>query len=321
VNASRSKNNFEATTLKTVFFGTPKWAIPTLEALMDSPIEVAGVVTNPDRPSGRGMKLQPSPVKESALAAGLDVMQPEKARDPSLADWVRARGADVATVVAYGKILPLDLLEVPLHGFVNVHFSLLPEYRGAAPVQRALMDGKTEAGVSIMRLTAGMDEGPVFALERVPVEPNDTAGSVGDRLAEVGAGLLVRTLLELDAGTAQPHDQDDARATYAPKITDEQARIDWASPADSIRNLVRGLNPAPGAWTTLGDRRLKVHAVGPSEAELSPGQLAVVDDSLVVGTGEGSLELVEVQPAGKRRMPGSEFARGLRLEPQARLGT
>ena len=293
-------------------------------ALLDSPIEVSGVVTNPDRPSGRGMKLKPSPVKEAALASDLEVVQPEKARDPSLAEWLRSTGADVATVVAYGKILPLDLLQVPPRGFLNVHFSLLPAYRGAAPVQRALMDGATETGVSIMQLTEGMDEGPVFASERVSVSPEDTAGSVGDRLAEIGAALLVRTLLDLESGTAVAREQNESLASYASKITDEEARIDWSGTAETIRDHVRGLNPAPGAWTMLDDRRIKVHSVAPIRStiprDLAPGEIAVVDDSLVAGTSDGALELREIQPAGKRRMAGSEFARGLRTAEGVRFG-
>jgi methionyl-tRNA formyltransferase len=298
--------------LKTVFFGTPAWAVPSLEALIESSIDVVGVVTNPDRPSGRGMKLTASPVKVAAAAAGLEVVQPAKARDPELADWLRGREADVATVVAYGKILPGDLLAVPPQGFVNVHFSLLPEYRGAAPVQRAVMEGRSETGVSIMRLTEGMDEGPVFANETLKIEPAETAGQVGDRLAAVGAALLIKTLLAIDSGDAVAVAQDHERATYAPKITDEEGEIDWSASSESIRDLVRGLNPAPGAWTTFEGKRLKIHATAPSAATSAAGEMKLDGSALVAGTGSGSLELVEVQPAGKRRMTGAEFARGLR---------
>jgi methionyl-tRNA formyltransferase len=305
--------------LKTVFFGTPRWAVPSLEALVDSPIEVAGVVTNPDRPSGRGMELHPSPVKQAAVAAGLEVVQPSKARDPELAEWLRKVNPDVVTVVAYGKILPLDLLEIPAHGFVNVHFSILPDYRGAAPVQRALMDGVSETGVSIMRLTEGMDEGPVYVVERIGVGADDTAGEVGDRLAEIGARALVDTLAAIDAGAAVPTEQDHDRATYAPKIDDAEARVDWTRPSTAIRDHVRGLNPIPGAWTVLGDNRVKVLAARPteSELELEPGEADASSRGLIVGTGSGSVDLIEVQPAGRRRMSGADFARGLR--PQGRL--
>ena len=276
------------------------------------------MVTNPDRPSGRGMDVQPSPVKQRARAAGLDIRQPERARDPGLADWLRALGPDVAAVVAYGKLLPADLLGIPRLGFVNVHFSALPEYRGAAPVQRAIMDGKSETGVSIMVLTEGMDEGPLVAVERVAIDPDDTAGTLGERLAAVGAPLLVRALKGYASGDLVPREQDHAVATYAPKITPEEARIDWKLEARAVRDFVRALNPAPGAWTTFRGTRLKVHAVSGSTADLAPGELRA-NDELVAGTGDGAVVLDEVQPAGKRRMSGAEMARGARLVAGDRL--
>jgi methionyl-tRNA formyltransferase len=289
--------------------------VPTLEALIGSDIEVAGVVTNPDRPAGRGMELQPSPVKRLALDAGIEVQQPEKARDPELAAWLSSLNADVATVVAYGKILPADLLAIPPHGFVNVHFSILPLYRGAAPVQRAVMEGRDETGVSIMVLTEGMDEGPVLAVETMPIDEGETAGEVGEKLALVGAPLLVESLEAYVSGTLLPTEQDGTAATYAPKITTEEARIDWSSSAARIRDLVRGLNPAPGAWTTLRDQRLKIHSVRDSlgAPALAPGTLDAPGGPLLVGTGDGILELVEVQMAGKKKMTGEELARGLRM--------
>lgn len=276
------------------------------------------MVTNPDRPSGRGMDVQPSPVKQRTRAAGLDIRQPERARDPGLADWLRALGPDVAAVVAYGKLLPADLLGIPRLGFVNVHFSALPEYRGAAPVQRAIMDGKSETGVSIMVLTEGMDEGPLVAVERVAIDPHDTAGTLGERLAAVGAPLLVRALKRYASGDLVPREQDHAAATYAPKITPEEARIDWKLEARAVRDFVRALNPAPGAWTTFRGTRLKVHAVSGGTADLAPGELRA-NDELVAGTGDGAVVLDEVQPAGKRRMSGAEMERGARLVAGDRL--
>lgn len=280
-------------------------------------MEVAGVVTNPDRPAGRGMELQPSPVKRAALEAGLEVQQPEKARDPELAKWLTDQEADVATVVAYGKILPGALLEVPRLGFVNVHFSLLPAYRGAAPVQRAVMDGARETGVSIMVLTEGMDEGPVLASEPVRIEPDETAGVLGARLAVLGAPLLVDALRAYIQGSLAPIPQDDARATYAAKITSEEARIDWTMDVVRIVNLVRGTNPFPGAWTQLRGERVKVHAVRPSPegGDLSPGVIEVDGDVVRVGTGDIAAELVDVQMAGRKRMSAAELVRGLRLAP------
>jgi len=306
--------------MRTVFFGTPSWAVPSLEALLASDIEVAAVVTNPDRPAGRGMALRPSPVKERALGAGLEVLQPQKARAPEFHDALVELAPDVATVVAYGKILPGSLLAVPRLGFVNLHFSLLPEYRGAAPVQRAVMDGRSVSGVSIMVLTEGMDEGPVLAITQEPVNDDDTAGSLGDRLAAIGATGLVDALAAYGAGNLIPVEQDHARATYAPKITTEEAAIEWTEPSRAIRNRVRGLSPVPGAWTALRGQRVKVWATRASAAGgLAPGDLDVRDEALVVGTGDGVLELVEVQLQSKRPMSGADAARGLRLAPGERF--
>jgi methionyl-tRNA formyltransferase len=293
--------------------------VPSLSALVGSPIEVTAVVTNPDKPAGRGMELRPSPVKEEALRAGLEVLQPRRAREPELHDRLSELAPDVAIVVAYGSILPGPLLEVPRLGFVNLHFSLLPAYRGAAPVQRAVMDGVSISGVSIMVLTEGMDEGPVLATEEVPVEPADTAGTLGERMAALGAPLLVETVARYAAGDLQPVEQDHGRATYAPKITTEEARIDWKRPAAEIANLARGLNPAPGAWTEWDGRRLKVWEVRPADEDLPPAALSGAGGKLVAGTGTEAVELVDVQLAGKRRMGGGELARGLRLGPDARL--
>lgn len=287
---------------------------------MGSGIEVAAVVTNPDRPAGRGMKLRPSPVKERALEHGLEILQPERARDPQLHARLRALGPDVATVVAYGSILPTSLLEIPPQGFVNLHFSLLPLYRGAAPVQRALLEGRDETGVSIMVLTQGMDEGPVLARRATAVGEDETAGTLGDRLADIGARLLAETLPRYVAGELDPEPQSDAEATYAPKVTSDEARIDWNQPAQAIRAHVRGLNPAPGAWSILDDARLKLWTVVPATASLlSPGEIEG-GERLLVGTATSSLEIIEAQLQGKKRMSGTELARGLRLPPGARLG-
>jgi methionyl-tRNA formyltransferase len=300
--------------MRTVFFGTPQWAVPSLEALLDSALELAAVVTNPDRPAGRGMELTASPVKERALRAGLEVLQPPGARAPELHDSLREIAPDVATVVAYGKILPPSLLAIPRLGFVNLHFSLLPEYRGAAPVQRAVMDGRSTSGVSVMVLTEGMDEGPVLWAVEEPIGPDDTAGSLGDRLAGIGSSLLVDALEAYGGGELEPVEQDHDRATYAPKINREEAAIDWRRPSARIRNQVRGLNPAPGAWTTLRGKRVKVWAAEPSaDRGLATGELGVADGALVAGTGDGVLELTRIQLQGKRSTSGAEAARGLRL--------
>ena len=301
--------------MRTVYFGTPQWAVAPLRTLLDSDIDVAAIVTNPDRPSGRGMSLHAPPVKDVGLAAGVEVRQPSSARDPDLATWLRDLDVDVATVVAYGKILPASLLEVPRFGFVNVHFSLLPAYRGAAPVQRAVMSGDPETGITIMVLTEGMDEGPIIGVETVAIDAEETAGELGLRLADRSGTLLVDSLEGLVDGRIEPVPQDDALATYAPKITEEEARIDWSAPAARIHDHVRGLNPAPGAWTMLGDRRVKIHRVSVAGDGEPQAAGVVSEDGRLAGTGEGVLELVEVQMEGRRRMTGPDLVRGLRLDP------
>lgn len=308
--------------MRIVFLGTPNWAVPSLEILLTSHHDIVAVVTNPDRPAGRGYEMHAPPVKERALAAALPVLQPESARDRGFAAWFAAQEPDVAVVVAYGKILPASVLDLAPHGFLNVHFSLLPSYRGAAPVQRAVMDGLEETGVTIMRLTPGMDEGPVLASRTVPIDADETAGALGERLAREGAELLGQVIDPYLKGELEPQEQDHERATYAPKISTEEARIDWSVSAEEIRNKVRGLNPAPGAWTTLGGTRMKIHGVELSErASAAPGTLEIDDrGELLVGTGGGGLILKEVQVAGKRRMTGAELARGLRPDQELKLG-
>ena len=278
------------------------------------------MVTNPDRPSGRGMKMAQSPVKEAALAHGLEVIQVPRARDPELLARLTEISPDVAIVVAYGSILPKELLDVPRKGFVNLHFSLLPLYRGAAPVQRAIMNGDEVSGASVMVLTEGMDEGPVLASKELPIAYDDSTRTYGDRLAAAGAKLLVDSVAAYLDGTLDPVPQDDSRATYAAKLTTEDALIDWQSSSEEIHDLVRALDPEPGAWTTLNGARLKVFKATPVEGRsLAPGEPESAE-SLIVGTGDGAVRLDEVQPATKRRMPGADFARGLRLAGTERMG-
>lgn len=292
----------------------------SLEALAASDLEIAAVVTNPDRPAGRGMQLRHSPVKQHALELGLEILQPQRARAPELQASLEDLAPDVCAVVAYGKILPGSLLRVPRLGFVNLHFSLLPEYRGAAPVQRAIMDGRALTGVSVMVLTEGMDEGPVLAAQRVPIGGDDTAGSLGGRMAVVGAPLLVESIQAYAADERAPVEQDHGRATYAPKITTDDARITWASSASEIRNKVRGLHPAPGAWTTLRGKRVKLLSVEPwTGPEATAGELAEHAGMLVVGTGRGLLRIAELQLEGKRATTGEEARRGLRLASDERF--
>jgi methionyl-tRNA formyltransferase len=281
-------------------------------------IEIVGVVTNPDRPAGRGLDPRPPPVKVAARGASLDVIQPEKARDPALEAWLRDRDPDVATVVAYGKILPRPLLEVPRLGFVNVHFSLLPQYRGAAPVQRAILDGLDRTGVSIMLLTEGMDEGPILATAELAIEEEETAGELGERLAELGAALLVEALEGYESGAMVPREQDHDRALYAPKVSPHEARVEWERSAREIKDLVRGLNPAPGAWTTFRGKRVNLHRVrAASGPALDPGEIDPSGER--AGTGRGVVELLEVQLEGRRPMSGAELGRGLRVTPGERF--
>jgi methionyl-tRNA formyltransferase len=294
--------------------------VPSLDALIDSAADILAVVTNPDRPAGRGLHHRPSPVKQKATRAGMCVYQPPRPGGPEARDWLRRLAPDVAVVVAYGKILPQALLDVPPLGFVNVHFSLLPLYRGAAPVQRAIMDGVTTTGVSIMVLTAGMDEGPVLASRHAAIAPDDNAGTLGSRLAHLGAELLVPTLDRYAAGELVPTEQDHSRATYAPRLTSADARIDWSKPAPVIRDFIRGLNPDPVAWTQFRGVRVRVLAtqIAADPPPLTPGEVAM-DAELMAGTGDGVLSLTEVQPAGKRALAGVDWGRGLRLTPGERF--
>ena len=265
------------------------------------------------------MQLRASPVKEVALAAGLPVLQPANARSEELVGALSELRADVAVVVAYGKILPAALLGVTPKGFVNVHFSLLPKYRGAAPVQRTLMEGATQTGVTIMVLTEGMDEGPILASEPTPIEASETSGELGARLADVGADLLARTLPSYLSGELVPEPQDHQRATYAPKVTGEEARIDWGTSARAVADHVRGLNPDPVAWTTFRGKRVRILRTEPGpQGTLEPGELDA-GEGLVAGTGHGVVRLVELQMPGKRPMEGEQVARGLRLERGERL--
>ncbi len=284
--------------------------------MLSSGFELTAAVTNPDRPAGRGLRARPSPVKAAAEAAGVKVLQPQRIKDPSFQEAVGALAPEICIVVAYGKILPRALLEVPELGFVNVHFSLLPSYRGAAPVQRALMDGAPETGVSIISVSEGMDEGPVLATRRVIVTPTDTSASLGDRLAAVGGELLVPTILGYASGAVGGRPQDDKVATYAPRVSEEETRVDWSKPSHAIHNLVRALEPAPGAWTTFRGKRIKIRGVAAvgTGPELGPGELRA-GDRLLVGTGGASLEVTNAQSEGKRAMPGAELARGLRPGP------
>ena len=300
--------------MRIAFFGTPDAAVPSLEAfLADDGVDVAAVVTNPDRPSGRGHKLQPPPVKVAASAAGVTVLQPDRPRE--ILDELRNLELDACAVVAYGSLLPTDVLEAGGRGFVNLHFSLLPAWRGAAPVQHSILAGDGRTGVTCFVLEAGMDTGPVLLTAETGIEPSETAGELVARLAVMGAPVLVNAVRGLVDGSLTPMPQDHDRATLAPKITPDDARVDWTGEALSVINAVRAFNPMPGAWTTLRGDRVKVHRVAAAEDDVAgePGLVSAGDArGPVVACGSGGVVLLEVQPAGKPRMAGADFANGYR---------
>jgi methionyl-tRNA formyltransferase len=296
--------------VRVAFCGTPEVAVPSLDAVAASSHDLVAVVTQPDRPRGRGRAPVPSPVKARALELGLDVLQPGSPNEEGFDATLRSFEPDAIAVVAYGHILRPHVLEVA--PAVNVHFSLLPAYRGAAPVQRALMDGATGTGVSVFLLEPTVDTGPVLEREAVAIEPDEPAGELLARLAPVGARLLLRALDALEAGTATPVPQSGDDASPAPKIRPEETAIDWTQTADSIANLVRALNPNPGAHTTFRGRRLNVWRARAAAGSGEPGTVIQVAPEPVVAAGLGAVALGEVQPEGKRRMSGADFSRGYR---------
>src|ERR1700690_3998375 len=300
-------------TFRALFFGSPDFAVPSLEAL-HAIADVAGVVCQPDKPAGRGLALTAPPVKARALELGLHVVQPTKLRTGEFGAWVRAQGADVALVVAYGRILPHDVLCGPRLGCVNVHASLLPKYRGAAPIAWAIIRGETWAGITLMKLDEGMDTGPTFGRVVTPIGPDETAGELGARLSRLGAGAVSEWLPKYVAGSSTLEAQDEARATSAPMLDKEHGRIDWSKRAPQVHDHVRGMSPWPGAFTRSRGRTVKVHAtrvVAGSRAGAHPAEVVVADKSRVlVACGTDCIELVTVQPEGKRAMRASEWVMG-----------
>jgi len=298
---------------RALFFGSPAFAVPSLDALRTI-AEVVGVVCQPDKPAGRGLALTPPAVKVRAIELGVPVVQPTKLRTGEFGAWVRAQQVDVALVVAYGRILPQDVLDGPRLGCVNVHASLLPKFRGAAPITWAIVRGETETGITLMKLDAGMDTGPTFARVATPIGPDETAGELSARLARLGANAVVEALPRFVAGRCELAAQDDAAATTAPMLDKRHGRIDWSAPAPRVHDHVRGMNPWPGAFTLLGGRSLKVHATHVVEREGArgrPGEVVLADKSRVlVGCGAGTVEVVTVQPEGKRAMRASEWVMG-----------
>jgi methionyl-tRNA formyltransferase len=306
-----------------IFAGTPEVSVAGLRAVAASSHDLVGVVTRPDAPAGRGRKLVASPVAEYAEELGVEVLKPVKPSDPAFLARLTEIAPDCCPVVAYGGLLPQAALDIPPHGWINLHFSVLPAWRGAAPVQHAIIAGDDVTGASTFRIVKALDAGPVYGVLTEPIGPSDTAGDLLGRLAESGAKLLVDTLDGIEAGVLEAREQPADGVTIAPKLTVEDAELDLSAPAQRIDRLVRGCNPAPGAWTTFRGERLKVLAVSlATEASegLKPGELRSTKSSVTVGTGSKPLDLITVQPQGKKPMAAADWARGVRITPDDVLG-
>ncbi|MFD9147810.1 methionyl-tRNA formyltransferase [Streptomyces diastaticus] len=309
--------------MRLVFAGTPEVAVPALDALIASERhEVVAVVTRPDAPAGRGRRLVASPVAERAQEAGIEVLKPNRPRDEEFLTRLREIGPDCCPVVAYGALLPKAALDIPARGWVNLHFSLLPAWRGAAPVQHAILAGDQITGASTFLIEEGLDSGPVYGTVTEEVRSTDTSGDLLTRLALAGSGLLAATMDGIEDGTLQAVPQPADGVSLAPKLTVEDAQVDWAAPALRVDRVVRGCTPAPGAWTVFRGERLKLVAVRPLPGEegLAPGDLAVGKNHVHAGTGSHAVELLWVQPQGKRPMRAADWARGVRIAPGERLG-
>jgi methionyl-tRNA formyltransferase len=302
--------------VRTIFFGSPDFAVPCLEALHDIS-DVVLVISQPDRPAGRGLAMRPPSVKKRAFDLGLEVWQPTKVRTAEFARGLQAFDADVAVVVAYGRILPRAVLDAPRRGCVNVHASLLPCWRGPAPIQWSIVHGDHETGVTLMQMDEGMDTGSILATASTPITRNEDAAMLGERLSKMGAKLLREELPRFVAGQLVPQPQDDRAATMAPLLTREHGRIDWNKSAGAVHNQVRGMNPWPGAHTVLGERRIKVHRAVASRLDpegATPGTVIALDlEGILVACAEGTLEIQELQESGRKRMDARDFASGRRV--------
>jgi methionyl-tRNA formyltransferase len=306
--------------VRVVFAGTPEPALPALEAVAASRHELVGVVTRPDAPAGRGRRLVASPVAQRAEELDVPVLKPEHPRDPGFQAELRGLAPDCCPVVAYGALLPRTALEIPPHGWVNLHFSLLPAWRGAAPVQHALWAGDEVTGATTFRIVPALDAGPVFGMMTERVRPTDTAGDLLARLATGGAELLVRTLDGIEDGSLEAREQPAEGVSLAPKVEVADAEVDWSRPAVGIDRQVRACTPAPGAWTTYAGERVKLGPVRLTDREpLKPGVLEVTKNAVHVGTGSVPVLLGDVKPFGKKQMPAADWARGARLESGARF--
>jgi len=304
--------------MKLIFMGTPDFAVPTLDAIVSAGHEVLAVVAQPDRPSGRGRKLTSPPTIVRARALGLVTKQPRAVRRGPFPEWMVSAGADLAVVVAYGRILPEKLLNAPARGCINVHASLLPKYRGAAPIHRSIIAGEPETGVTTMQMDVGLDTGDMLLAAKTPIGPDENTGAVWERLSHIGAALLIETLETLDGITPTP--QDHAAATHAPPLVKAEGKVDWRASAQTCHDLIRGMNPWPGAFTTLNGERIKIQAssvVPWPGAPAVPGTISVTKKALIVSTGDGAVQLITAQRPGKRAQPGVQVAQGLRLSTGA----
>jgi methionyl-tRNA formyltransferase len=308
--------------MRIAFAGTPAFAAAALQALVESQFDVALVLTQPDRPAGRGLRPTPSAVKQQALLHGLRVAQPQTLRDDSTLELLRSAGAQILIVAAYGLILPAPVLGLFPAGCINIHASLLPRWRGAAPIQRAILAGDRETGISIMRMEQGLDTGPVFLARPLPILPDDTAGSLHDRLAAMGAHCIIEALAQIEQGL-EPSPQPASGVTYAYKVTKAEAAIDWQCDVLDVDRQIRAFNPFPGAFSLLGGETIKVWRGLPGEGEpATPGEiLACSADGISVACGRGMLKIVELQRAGSRRLSAAEFLRGMSSLAGARFGS
>ncbi|QCX27303.1 methionyl-tRNA formyltransferase [Nocardioides jishulii] len=307
--------------MRIVFAGTPEVAVPSLNAFVESDHEVVAVVTRPDAPSGRGRKLVASPVAQRAEELGIPVLKPEHPRDEEFQAQLRELAPDACPVVAYGALLPQSALDIPTHGWINLHFSLLPAWRGAAPVQHAVWAGDEYTGATTFRIVKALDAGPTFGVMTERIRPDDTSGTLLGRLAEAGAPLLVQTISGIESGEIEAREQPEDGVTIAPKILVEHARVDWTAPAVAIDRQIRACTPAPGAWSTHEGERIKIGPVTLTDHEpLEPGVLEVTKKAVLVGTGTVPVQLGEVKAFGKKQMAAADWARGVRLESGVRFG-
>lgn len=309
--------------MRVLFWGTPSFSVPALRALLGEGHDVVGVVTRPDRPAGRGRKLREPPVKQLALEEDIPLLQPERPRGAEFEKLVRMLGPEISVVVAYGQILRPEVLTLPPHGSINIHASLLPALRGAAPINWAIIRGHTETGVTIMRMVEALDAGPILYQVREPIGPDETASELTSRMAELGAEALVETLALLEADALDEREQDDGKATYAPRLSPDDAHVDFRADAAEVARLIRGMDENPGAWSRWRGQRLKIYRPVPVDGSGEPGTVLDVDPAgdglLTVACGTGALGLRDVQPEGKRRMTAGAWVRGADVAPGDRL--